>query len=370
MNVMLLGFVLTACNEVEKDSEDNEDSPEPEEQADESTSTEVTYPSVPLYDFAAAAPWYSCSPEPVPGEATIVTAFDRADQYFGSENLRDISTEVDFPETGDWAQVGMVFLLECPDSGLCDHWDRSGSVQLVQDAESESPTTIELLRQITPYRVGMCQYIDVTPAASLLRGKQNLTSYIDTWVGPGHSQGEGWKVTVQFVFYPGAPAAADEVINIWGRRSITVGESAEGSTVADQIEEQSFTIPADATRVEAHLITTGHSFGNTFNCAEFCEMRHDVVINDQVFSVNPWRSDCDVNPVSPQYGTWEYPRNGWCPGGVSVGDRIDITSAVNIGGENRLNLDILLANGAVYNNLDPVELRPYTLLSLKLYVYK
>jgi len=299
-----------------------------------------------------------------------VTAFEQADQYFGDQNLRDIYEEVDFPEEGDWAQVGLFFHLECPESTKCDHWDRAGSVQLVVDPSSESPTTVEILRHMTPYRMGMCQYVDVTPMAALLKGKQTLSSWIDTWVGPGHSNGDGWRVTLQFVFYPGAPAAADEVVNIWGRRNITVGQIQEGQTVADQIEEQSFYVPEDATRVEAHLITTGHSFGNTFNCAEFCEMRHDLMINEQSFSSNPWRDDCAVNPVSPQLGTWEYERNGWCPGAVAVGDIIDITDSINIGGNNSLNLDILRGNGASYYNASPVELLPYTILSLKIYIYK
>ncbi|MEC7987287.1 MAG: peptide-N-glycosidase F-related protein, partial [Myxococcota bacterium] len=244
------------------------------------------------------------------------------------------------------------------------------SIQLILDPESESPESVEIIRYITPYGKQMYKYVDITPMASLLQGKQTLSSWIDTWVGPGHSDGDGWRVTTQFIFYPGPPAAADEVINIWGRRNITVGQLGEGETVADQIAEQTFSIPADATRVEAHLVTTGHSFGNTLNCAEFCEMRHDLYINGTMHSVNPWRSDCEENPVSPQFGSWEHDRNGWCPGAVSIGDVIDITDSVDIGGENTLNFDILRGNGAVYNNVSPVDLLPYTILSLKLYIYR
>ena len=93
-------------------------------------------------------------------------------------------------------------------------------------------------------------------------------------------------------------------------------------------------------------------------------------INTETFSTNPWRKDCDENPVSPQYGTWEYSRNGWCPGAVAVGDIIDITEAVTIGGDNNLNFDILRKHGSVYNNTNPADLLPYTITSLKLYVYK
>ncbi|MBM75200.1 MAG: hypothetical protein CMK59_07350 [Proteobacteria bacterium] len=351
MNLPVLMMLLFGCDE-------------------EKTNNAPSYPDVDSYDFDAAAPWYTCDGLIIPEEATVVTAFAQADQYFGDENLREISAEVDFPDSGDWKQVGLRFRLECPESGPCDHWDRSGSVQLIQNADSESPTRIELARQITPYKLGMCQYIDITPLAGLLKGTQTIASFIDTWVGPGHSDGDGWRTSIDFVFIPGAPQQADEVINIWGFQNITVGEIEAGSTVQDQLEEVSFSAPADATRIEAHLTTTGHSFGNTYNCAEFCKMRNDLSVNGELFTTYPWRNDCEENPVSPQYGTWELNRNGWCPGAIAVGRKIDITDAVELGAENSLTLDLLLNSGSEYDNISPIDLLPYTLLSLKIYIYK
>ena len=331
---------------------------------------EVNYPDIDFYDFEAEEPWFQAEGLSYADGTTVVTAFDKADQFFGSEDKRTIQAEVEFPEDGDWAQIGMFFKLECPESGLCDHWDRTGSVQLVKNAGTDDAESIEILRHITPYKIEMSNYVDVTELAPLLKGTQTLTSFIDTWVGPGHAQGEGWRITARFVFYPGPPAGPDELINVWGKRSITVGQTGEGETVGDQIDPVSFNIPSDATRVVAHLTTTGHSFGNTSNCAEFCEMRHDVIINEEVFSTNPWRGDCDVNPVSPQFGTWEYGRNGWCPGAVSVGHQIDITDAIEIGADNVLDFDILSAAGSEYVNNSPADSLPTTATSLKLYVYK
>ena len=51
-----------------------------------------------------------------------------------------------------------------------------------------------------------------------------------------------------------------------------------------------------------------------------------------------------------------------------MGSLLDITSGVT-SGTNTLDLDVLLANGAVYNNLSPVDLLPHELVALKLYVY-
>lgn len=338
---------------------------EKQQKADESPD----YPDVDLYDFSTAAPWYLGNEIELPEEVTVVTAMDQEYQYFGSEDRRSVEVEVDFPDEGDWAQVGLRFQLECPENGLCDHWDRSGSLQLILNPDTEDQIGVELLRHITPYRVGMAHYVDITPLAGLLKGTQRLNSFIDTWVGPGHSDGEGWRVTAEFIFYPGEPANA-EVIPIWGRRNITVGQTSPGETIADQIEQVALEIPDDATRVEAHLITTGHSFGNTYNCAEFCQMRHDVLINGETFSTYPWREDCAENPINPQYGTWEYPRNGWCPGGVAVGQIVDITDALVPGASNTLDFDILLAAGGTYDNSSPVDLLPYTITSLRLYVYR
>lgn len=327
-------------------------------------------PEVELYDFDESAPWFPC-PEAnsFPEEATVVSVFEQAEQSFGGENLRQIEGIGDFPTGGSWAQVGMWFELECPPGGECDHWDRSGSVQLVLNPESEPEAQehLEVLRHVTPYRRGMCQFVDVTPLASLLQGAQTFRSWIDTWVGPGHSDGDGWRTTVRFVLYPGSGPETAEVQNVWGRRSITVGQLAEGETVDDQIEPVVFQVPEDSERTFAHLTTTGHSFGNSGNCAEFCEMQHNLLINGQSASWSGWREDCDQNPVSPQAGTWEYPRNGWCPGAVAMGGLLDITEHVTPGADNSLDLEILLSNGYEYDNVSPVDLLPYTYVSLKLY---
>ena len=167
------------------------------------------------FNFTGTRPWFSCPSEAFPVETVQVTALDKVHQYFGGDNLRQVDAEVTFPE-GQWAQVGMWVQLECPPGGLCDHWDRSGSIQMLLDDSEEAGLGkyVELARHITPYRVEMCQYIDITELAPLLKGTRTISSWIDTWVGPGHAQGEGWQVTVRFVFYPGEGTLPSEVINI------------------------------------------------------------------------------------------------------------------------------------------------------------
>jgi hypothetical protein len=324
-------------------------------------------------DFSTDEPWYRCPDEPVPAEATVVRAFDRDLHWFGAENHRSITREVDFPATGEWNQVGLRLDLECPENGLCDHWDRTGSLQLVlnPDDPEDEWEYLEIMRHITPYRVGMCQFVDITPLAPLLVGRQTLVSWIDTWVGPGHSDGEGWRITWDFVFYPGEDRAPDEVVNIWGRRSIEVGNLDPDRTVDAQTDPVQIEIPRGTRRVEARLITTGHSFGNSENCAEFCVMRQDLYLGDVRRSVLPWRTDCEHNPVANQQGTWRYDRNGWCPGAIAIGQTIDLTDMVTPGETSVLDFDIRLADGTEYENTNPGGgLTPIEWVSLQIYIYR
>ncbi len=341
-----------------------------DQESDPNDDDPTQYPST--YNFENAAPWYQCPAEQFPEGTVVVTAFDKASQHYsGGDNKRDIKADVSFPEHKNWAQVGLMLKLECPENGLCDHWDRTGSIQLIKNPDDEEKReTVEITRHITPYRVGMCEYIDVTEMASLFTGTRRIKSFIDTWVGPGHDQGDGWRITVKFIFYPGEKKTADQVVNIWGFKNTRVGEIEPDKNVDSQYEPVEVDIPQGTKRVLAHLTTTGHSFNNTHNCAEFCEMRHDIILNNEIVtSINPWRANCDQNPVSNQYGTWKYPRNGWCPGAISVGDIVDITDKVKIGDKNRFDFNILLKNGTEYDNVNPNDLRPYTFVSLRLYLF-
>jgi Peptide-N-glycosidase F, C terminal len=324
-------------------------------------------------DFNTDEPWFRCPDEPVPDEATVVRAFDQDLHWFGSENHRSITREVDFPEAEEWNQVGLRLKLECPENGLCDHWDRTGSLQLVLNPEDlqEEWRYLEIMRHITPYRVGMCQYVDITALAPMLTGRQTLVSWIDTWVGPGHTDGEGWRITWDFVFYPGDDRTPDEVVNIWGRRSIVVGNLDPDHNVDSQIEPVDVVIPADASRVEARLITTGHSFGNSENCAEFCVMRQDLYLDGNRRSVLPWRTDCEYNPVNNQQGTWLYDRNGWCPGAITIGQIVDVTDMVTPGETAVLDFDIRLQHGSEYENTNPGGgATPIEWVSLQIYIYR
>ena len=324
-------------------------------------------PVAPL-DFASNAPWFACGDTLPPEGVEVVKLLDGADHFFGSEDRRTIKEPVSLPTGKKWGSVALKLQLDCPESGLCDHWDRLATVGL-ELAEGEP--TVELARYITPYRKEMCTITDVTELSPILQGDLNVVSFIDTWVGPGHSNGDGWKTSAELWFYPdNAMAGPDEVINIWPMRRVNVGSLADGSRVDDQLVAETFTIEGAVRRVEAHLVATGHGFGHSQNCAEFCQMEHTITINGLEYTVNQWRGDCDQNPVSPQLGTWEYGRNGWCPGAISIGDRIDLSAGI-IPGENTIGVQVRLAGGDEYENTSPAaDSTPSEYVSLKLYIYR
>ncbi|MBT6178468.1 MAG: hypothetical protein HOI23_14575, partial [Deltaproteobacteria bacterium] len=110
-----------------------------------------------------------------------------------------------FPaESEHFVSATMHMTLECPDGG-CDPWDRYGSVSL----NHSSGENHEIARFITPYAIdassgypGSCAWsYDVTPFTHLLRGQQELSLFISTWIGGDR----GWKVTVTFDFERGIP---------------------------------------------------------------------------------------------------------------------------------------------------------------------
>jgi len=114
-----------------------------------------------------------------------------------------------------------------------------------------------------------------------------------------------------------------------------------------------FEVPENAEKVEFVSFMTGHGWGSAgcYNCAEFCNSRHDFIINGGVGEfqkAHPEASDNNycmelstiVQGVVPnQYGTWGYGRAGWCPGMDVAPYVIDITEFVSIGEENIIDYD-------------------------------
>ena len=233
---------------------------------------------------------------------TTIVAFQSIHQSFGSlGNNRTVIDTIQFPDSNvEFSEIIMNVSLECPTGG-CDPWDRKAKIDVMHLNQ-----WFEIGRYVTPYGVECGWDFDVTDYRSILRGEVILRSYIDTWVQPG------WLVNIEFDFITGIPDYPFTTIrNVWNYNYVVYGDTTNPVNISTVTEY----IPSDAENVFLRMITTGHGQGNTDNAAEFSLKLHDIVLNDELaYTHNFWRSDCEYNECSPQNGTWQYDRAGFCPG--------------------------------------------------------
>ena len=235
------------------------------------------------------------------GDTTVV-AFDAVHQYFGgSGNNRAVTDTIQFPNSNnEYSEIIMHISLDCP-AGGCDPWDRKAKISV-----KHINKWFEIGRYVTPYGIECGWSLDVTDYCSILKGEVALRSYIDTWVQPG------WLVSIDFEFITGIPENSYTTVrNVWNYDYVTYGDPTNPVNISTITEY----IPEDTEYAYLRITTTGHGQGNTDNAAEFSNKRHNILINGETsFFHSFWRDDCEYNQCSPQNGTWQYDRAGFCPG--------------------------------------------------------
>ena len=250
---------------------------------------------------------------------TTITAFSNVHHFFGnSGNNRTLIENVEFPLSNDgYSEIIMNISLECPNGG-CDPWDRKANISIKQFG-----TWYEIGRYVTPYGIGCGWSYNVTDYRSILKGNVEIKSYIDTWVEPG------WLVTVDFTFIAGTPFTPNTIVrNIWNSEYIVYGDETNPPNIPT-VQEY---IPNDAQYVKLRITTTGHGQGNTDNAAEFSYKNHEIIINDDNSIIHDfWRDDCEYNQCSPQFGTWQYDRAGFCPGDKVLYQDFDLNNLLPVG---------------------------------------
>ena len=225
---------------------------------------------------------------------------------------------MEFPLSNDgYSEIIMNISLECPNGG-CDPWDRKANISIKQFG-----TWYEIGRYVTPYGIGCGWSYNVTDYRSILKGNVEIKSYIDTWVEPG------WLVTVDFTFITGTPFTPNTIVrNIWNSEYIVYGDETNPPNIPT-VQEY---IPNDAQYVKLRITTTGHGQGNTDNAAEFSYKNHEIIINDDNSIIHDfWRDDCEYNQCSPQFGTWQYDRAGFCPGDKVLYQDFDLNNLLPVG---------------------------------------
>lgn len=256
--------------------------------------------------------------EKLPAQTISVVTFNSVHQRFGATDTRTVVDTFMLPASlSGFNQILMHITLACPVGG-CDPWDRFAKLSLERGSE-----WLEIGRYITPYNKACGWTYDVTEYSTLLTGQVVLSSFIDTWVDPG------WLVTVTFDYITGVPAIQQtQVDNIWQNYGLVYGDP----TKTDTFPKVSTTIANAVDSVKLKVVLTGHGQGNTQNAAEFSQKTHTIYVdNVSSFTQFLWRNNCASNPCSPQSGTWQFNRAGWCPGASVIPKYFDLTSKITVG---------------------------------------
>ena len=263
-----------------------------------------------------------------PGDTTWVSTYQQEFINWATPHYATYNLPADPPQ---WSKIVMRLTIECPGApNDCDPWDRLGHLRIVTPDQGD----IEIARFITPYDItgagfpGVCSWThNVTPWKSLLHGDVELRLYVESWIGGNN----GWLITTDFAFIEGELAEEPyRVVKLWGDDHLEYGNPS--NPIATQIPAMDLDVPADVTKAEIRVFTTGHGQGNTLNCAEFCQREHRVLANGTQFDHLLWRSNCSTNACSPQGGNWSFGRAGWCPGAGAPPWKVDITSVAPVGG--------------------------------------
>jgi hypothetical protein len=191
----------------------------------------------------------------------------------------------------------------------------------------------ELGRYITPYGNGLSLgngfdwVYDVTDYAPLLHDTVHLQAF---------NQQE--MVDLSFEMIEGTPAREELGIqNVWS------GTPAYGTSTSIEnfLAPRKIYVPANVKGVRLKMRTTGHGFGGTDNCSEFCPRVHTIKVNGVArFDTTVFRNDCGLNPIYPQGGTWLYNRSNWCPGASVPTYDLELTPFVTPGDSMTLDYDI------------------------------
>ena len=131
----------------------------------------------------------------------------------------------------------------------------------------------ELGRYITPYGIGLdlgedgwTWVFDVSDYAPVLKGDKRLTA-------------GNWQelLDLKFVFYEGTPPRDIVAIqNVYNGGGYNYNNS---DLINGNLEEKSIDLPAGTEMAKLKIRTTGHGFGGTLNCAEFCPRNNNIFVN-------------------------------------------------------------------------------------------
>ncbi|RQO30674.1 hypothetical protein DBR32_08050 [Taibaiella sp. KBW10] len=200
----------------------------------------------------------------------------------------------------------------------------------------------EIGRSISPYGInlslgnGRTRIYDVTDYYQLLQDT------VDLEVGSTQELQD-----VKFAFIKGdPPAEVNHVTQPWTQNGH--GSYTYGSIVTENVlSPKNISLKTGTNQAKFRSYISGHggaenagpSYPN--GCCEFMYNDHFYKSNGQTIKTfRIERTDCSVNPIFPQGGTWVYRREGWCPGDIIESHDMNVSQYINSGS---INLDYQIA---------------------------
>lgn len=201
----------------------------------------------------------------------------------------------------------------------------------------------ELARVITPYGATLSNswnyrwIIDVSDFEPLLHDSTTISAHYGGWL-------DGFTMSMNFAFIEGTPSRpVQKIENIYnsGYSRWKYGQVGNPTVIENSLVPVNAMYESDAKSVKLRVTPSGHSFGGSENCAEFCPKNYYVKINgNQQYEQLVWRDDCGLNPVYPQAGTWIYDRANWCPGDICTVREHDLTDLAVPGFDMEIDIDM------------------------------
>lgn len=197
----------------------------------------------------------------------------------------------------------------------------------------------ELARYITPYGNnlslgdGWTWYFDLTDYAPLLHDSVHLSA-------------GNWQelLDMKFRMIEGIPPR-----DVLGVKNIYTGNHGYANESQHNLPPVTGMIEPEVRNARLKMRITGHGFGGNLNCSEFCDRTNTLMIDGMhAFDHYVWRSDCGLNPLYPQGGTWLYDRAEWCPGAEVRTKDFELTPYLFPG--DSMTIDYNLQPGYIWNN--------------------
>ncbi|MDD4747679.1 MAG: peptide-N-glycosidase F-related protein [Salinivirgaceae bacterium] len=262
------------------------------------------------FDEVALKTWVTIADDGNAANDTLISTITQTNTFvlyngvqhnFGSAGQTHFNTVYMPEDLSKYSQITLSLDLRCP-SGGCDPWDQPGMLYIQKDG-----LAFEIMRYVTPYGKACGGWIyDLTDFKPLLQGKAVFESIIRVW---GAS---GWLVDMTFEFTEGEPPYfVTKLDPLWNTDYWVYGDPG----ISYDFPEVTLPVLPETDAAKVRMTVSGHGQANTNNAAEFSEFTHHLWVDGaETFPMHLWKADCNVNPCSPQSGTWQYARAGWCPG--------------------------------------------------------